>query len=69
MEDEILETQATTYLEIYVTCPYCGDWQNRVSDLTEHLSNGELRAEECDAELKCENEECGKRFLVTSIEF
>lgn len=69
MEEDIKETTASTSLEIWVTCPYCGDYQNRCGDLTEHLCNGELRADECDAELICENEECGKRFIVTAIQF
>lgn len=66
-EEDIKETTATTSLEIYVTCPYCGDYQDRCQDLTEHLCDGELRTEECEAELKCK--ECGERFIVVAIEF
>jgi hypothetical protein len=69
MEEEIKETTASTTLEIWVTCPYCNDYQNRCDDLTEHLCNGELRAEEIEAELRCDNEECDKLFIVTAIEF
>lgn len=60
---------AETHFEIWVTCPYCGEYQNRVDDLKDHLDSDELRAEECEAELRCENEKCKKLFLVEAIEF
>lgn len=59
------ETDACTSLSIDVTCPYCGHYQDRLDDLTDHLEHDELSAEKCEAELDCE--ECGETFLVTRI--
>jgi len=59
--------KASTSIEIWVTCPHCEDYQNRFEDLRENLWNGELRAEDCDTEIKCE--ECGKPFIVDEITY
>ena len=56
---------ATTVLYISVECPYCDAYQT--PDLREHLDNGELSAEECDAEIECE--ECNKKFIVDQITY
>lgn len=62
-------TQASTTLEIWVTCPYCNEYQERLDDLREHLDTDELRAEECDVELRCKNKNCLETFKVDEIEF
>lgn len=68
-QEEIKETTATTFLEIMVKCPYCGFHQERLDDLREHLDCGEIRATDCQAELRCENKECDKIFIVTDIKY
>ena len=66
-ETEIKTVSADTHLQIWVTCPYCREYQNRLDELREHLGYGELRAENCDAEIRCE--ECQKIFIVKEISY
>ena len=58
---------AETSIEIWVHCPHCDEYQNRLEDLREELDYNELRAEECEAEIKCED--CEKSFIVNKITF
>lgn len=66
-EKEIKSTYAETHFEIWVTCPYCDEYQNRVGELKEHLPHDELRADECEAIIKCES--CKQNFLVEEIQY
>ena len=59
--------QAKTWIECNVTCPYCRQVQDRFDELRDHFSNGEPRADHCEAELKCDN--CKETFIVDLIEF
>jgi hypothetical protein len=58
---------ARTNIECNVTCPYCDTYQDRLDELREHFNSGEPRAEECDAELECNN--CKETFIVDLIEY
>jgi len=58
---------ARTSIECWVDCPYCDSYQDRFDDLKEHYVNGEPRADECEAEIVCED--CKERFVVTSIQY
>ncbi len=59
---------AKTSLEIWVTCPYCKDYQDRSETLIEHLEGtSQLRLESCEIEINCEY--CNRTFLITSIDY
>ena len=62
-----IEVEAETHLQIYVRCPHCEDYQDRLEDLREYLDPNEIRAESCEAELMCF--ECKKFFVVTKITY
>ena len=64
---EELTVSAVTHLDCWVTCPHCSLFQNQIETLGEHFDHNELRAEDCYAELNCE--ECGEEFYVNHIEF
>lgn len=66
-DEKTKETQATSYFEIWVDCPYCGESQIRTNDLAPSLDENELRAEKCYAELECKK--CGKEFIVNEIQY
>lgn len=58
-----------TSLEIWVHCPYCGEYQDSTDELIEELTNGQLSSDNCHTGIVCDNEECGKTFLVTKITY
>ena len=60
-------TQAETSVEIWLHCPHCDEFQERFEDLRDALDYNELRAEECDEELKCEC--CNEYFIVNKITY
>jgi len=64
---DIKTAEAETSIEIWVHCPHCEGYQNRFDDLRESLDYNELRAEECDAVIKCED--CAEDFMVTKITY
>ena len=59
---------AETSLDIWVDCPYCDEYVNATEDLEEELE-GNLRAEDIEAHVTCDNEECKKTFIVTEITY
>lgn len=59
---------ASTNLEIWVDCPHCDNYQNVFEEIRERLGD-DLRAENVDEEITCDDEDCGKTFLVTEIEY
>lgn len=67
MSEEIQTAEATTILEIITQCPYCGEYQDQREILCEHLDHRELRAESCEAEVRCSDRTCNKVFIVTKI--
>lgn len=67
MEKEIKTAQATTNLEVYVSCPYCDFYQNRLDELREHFDHNSISSEECEAELTCHR--CKKDFIVDNITY
>jgi hypothetical protein len=67
--EELPRVKADSFFEIWVTCPHCDVYQLRTYDLTDYLDANELRAEECEVELRCEEVECSKSFIVESVVF
>lgn len=67
--EELSTVGAETHLDICVECPYCGYSQDRTSDLTDHLDEGVLSAESCEAEIRCESQKCNKTFIVNKITY
>ncbi len=61
------KTTAETDISIWLECPYCNKDQDRLDSLREHLDEGELRADTCDAVLLCVH--CDERFEVTEITY
>ena len=59
--------QATTHIECNVTCPHCNDYQNRFDELRDYFQNGEPRAYDIEAEIRCET--CKEIFIVDLIEY
>lgn len=59
------ETEAYTFLECNVECPYCEHYEDRLDDLGEWFDNDSLGTDDCDADLKCSK--CRKIFTVKSI--
>lgn len=67
MKYEIKTVSASTYFEIWVTCPYCDEDQDRFTDLRESLPNYSLSASGIDQEIRCKN--CKKDFIVDQIDY
>ena len=62
------KTMASTHLDIKVDCPHCDNYQDVFEELRECLGD-DLRAEEIEEEIVCDNDKCGKTFLVTEIQY
>ena len=60
-------TEAETHLEVWVHCPYCDRFQNKVDELKHHFDYGELSALECEVEIECEK--CKEVFIVEQIHY
>ena len=67
MEEELERTEATTTLNITVECPYCTKYMFVTDDLIESLECGKLSADDIEEVLTCDNDECGRRFIVETI--
>jgi len=61
------KVHATTFLEITVTCPYCGAYDDKIDELREYLQYGELTAESIDAEVSCS--ECEQKYIIEQINY
>lgn len=59
---------ASTHLEIWVDCPHCDNYQNIFEEVRECLGE-DLRAENIDELITCDDIDCGKEFKVTEIEY
>lgn len=57
---------ATTFIEICVTCPHCGAHDDKFDELHEHLSN-EPRASGINVEVTCS--ECKENYIVEDINY
>ena len=68
MSTELKEATAQTCLEVWVTCPYCNDYQEQGNKLREFVED-DLRNNDMEAEVTCEDVECQKEFLVTEITY
>lgn len=68
MEDDIKRSTAQTYLEVLVNCPYCNCFQDIVGQVRRCLGD-DLRAEDIEALVTCENKSCNEDFLVTEIRY
>ena len=66
--NEPKSTSASTHLDITVECPYCDNYQFVTEDLKEELGY-DLRSENVDREITCDNSECQKNFIVTDIQY
>jgi hypothetical protein len=67
-EEEPLRTDATSYLDVYCDCPYCHNQVDATDTLKQHLDS-DLRASNLEIEVKCDNQKCGKIFIVTNINY
>ena len=60
---------ASTHFKIWCNCPYC---DNYIELQEEHeiwrALDGQLYADDCDVEIRCNNEDCEKTFMINSIE-
>lgn len=56
--------KAETNLEIHVSCPYCGSYEDVTTKLTEYLED-DLRASGIEKEITCS--ECKKIFIVDEV--
>jgi len=61
------EAIATSYFNIWTTCPECGYPQDRTDYLKDFLDDNELSAEDCDIEIVCEK--CPTKFIITAITY
>lgn len=55
-------------VSLNVTCPYCGDYQDRIADFScEELDENAQLVNDAPVELSCDS--CGENFLVTEVEW
>jgi hypothetical protein len=66
--EEPKTTEASTTLEIWVDCPYCDNHQEVAEELKECLGY-DLRADNIDEEITCDNSECLKTYIVENITY
>jgi len=59
---------AETSLDVWVDCPCCGEYVNATEDLKESLED-DLRAEDIEEHVTCDNKECKEIFIVTEITY
>lgn len=66
--EEPKRTEASTTLEIWVDCSYCDNYQEVSEQLKECLGY-DLRADNIDEEITCDNSECLKTYIVENITY
>lgn len=69
MEDVLKTTEAETHLEVWLNCPHCDTYQDRIEELKEYFDHWHLSADSCEAELVCEEKSCKKKFVVNKIHY
>jgi len=57
---------ASTHLDITVDCPYCDKYQIVTEQLKEVIGY-DLRCENVNVEIICDNENCLKSYTVTEV--
>lgn len=62
------KASATTYLEVWVDCPHCQNYQEVTDELREELVS-DLTANHLDTEINCDNKECKKVYMVTKVTY
>lgn len=68
IEEEPLKADATSYLDVYVHCPYCNSQVDATDTLKQHLDS-DLRATNIEVEITCDSHKCGKVFIVENINY
>jgi len=62
------EAIAHTFLEIRVQCPYCSNYQDVTDELLGDLGD-DLRADNLEKEITCDNDACQHKFIVNRVDF
>jgi hypothetical protein len=67
-EPEIKEAEASTVLSVYVNCPHCDNYQDVSDGVVEHLDS-DLKADNLDIVIKCDNKNCKEKFIITKSNY
>lgn len=67
-DHEIKTAEAQCSFEVHVNCPHC-DNQIDVFEKVRDSLDSDMRAENLDVLVKCDNKKCQEEFIVTKVNY
>jgi len=67
-EEQLKEVTAHVSLEVWVNCPHCDNKQDVSDALIDNLDEN-LCASNLEVEIKCDNNNCQEKFIITKANY